>query len=168
MKYYAEVGGRTVQLEITEHGKSFLVTISGREVIADLRQVDNLALYSLLLDERSHEVFIEQRRDEFVVVIAGERYRVKVQDERAKRLSEVAPQAMAHEGETVIRAPMPGLVVALDVRPGDKVRKGQGLLVLEAMKMENEMRSPRDGTVRTVYVNKGDRVEHGRDLMIIA
>mgnify|MGYP005841629329 CR=1 FL=1 len=167
MKYYAEVGGRTVEVEIEERGGGFVVSIAGRKIAADLRQIHGLTLYSLLLDQRSHEVSVEQREHAFVVTIAGERYLVKVQDERARRLSEVVPRAMGHEGETVIKAPMPGLVVSLDVAPGDVVKKGKGLLVLEAMKMENEMRSPRDGTIKAIYVRKGDRVEHGRDLIVI-
>lgn len=168
MKYYAEVGGRTLEVEIEERAEDLEVVIGDKTLVANLQRVSPPSLYSLILDNESHEVFVEQREGYYVVLIGGEQYTVVVQDERARRLAAVTAVARANEDEIVIRAPMPGLVVALDVSPGDTVEKGQGLVVLEAMKMQNELRAPRQGTVRSISVKQGERVENGRVLVVLA
>ncbi len=167
MKYYAEVDGRVLEMDVEEQGDDLKVSIAGKSLLANLHKVSPPSLYSLILNNESHEVFVEQREDQYVVMIAGEQYTIKVQDERARRLAAVMPKERAHEGEVVIRAPMPGLVVAIEVSPGDVVEKGKGLVVLEAMKMQNELRAPRHGTVKAVNVQQGERVENGRVLVVV-
>ncbi len=154
-------------MDVEEQGEDLKVAIDGKTILASLQKVSAPSLYSLILGNESHEVFVDQRDGRYVVMIAGEQYRVKVQDERAKRLAAVTPKERIREGEIAIRAPMPGLVVAIEVSPGDIVEKGKGLLILEAMKMQNELRAPKQGTVKSVNVQQGDRVENGRVLVVI-
>lgn len=167
MKYYAEMDGETLEMDVEERGEDLKVAIGGRELTANLQKVSHPSLYSLIVNNESYEVFVEQREGRYLVMIGGELYSVCVQDERAKRLAAVMPKERGHEGEVAIMAPMPGLVVAVDVRPGDVVEKGKGLVVLEAMKMQNELRAPRSGTVKAVHVQQGERVEHGRVLVVL-
>lgn len=167
MKYFAEVNGEVLEMDIDEQGEALKVTIGDRILLADLQKISPPSLYSLILGNYSHEVFVEARQDQSVVLIGGERYSVKVQDERARRLSAVIPKERTHEGEVVIKAPMPGLVASIGVNLGDVVEKGKGLLVLEAMKMQNELRAPRAGTVKSIGVRQGERVENGRVLIVL-
>jgi biotin carboxyl carrier protein len=168
MKYYAEIGGQKLELEVEEREEDLEVTVAGKTMVANLQRVSAPSLYSLILDNESHEVFVDQRDGHYVVLIAGEQYTVKIQDERARRLAAVSAKARSQDDEIVIKAPMPGLVVSLAVSPGDVVEKGQGLVVLEAMKMQNELRAPRHATVKLVNVQQGARVENGRVLVVLA
>ncbi len=168
MKYYAEVGGQSFELEVEERAEDLEVKVATRTMVANLQRVSAPSLYSLILDNESHEVFVDERDGHYVVLIAGEQYTVKIQDERARRLAAVSTKGLAQEDEIVIKAPMPGLVVSLGVSVGDIVEKGQGLVVLEAMKMQNELRAPRQATVKLVNVQQGARVEHGRILLVLS
>ncbi len=167
MKYYAEVGGENLELEVEERAEDLEVRVANKTMLANLQRVSAPSLYSLILDNESHEVFVDEREGNYVVLIAGEQYTVKIQDERTRRLAAVSAQARPQEDEIVIKAPMPGLVVSLAVAPGDVVNKGQGLVVLEAMKMQNELRAPRQATVKSVNVQQGARVENGRVLVVL-
>lgn len=167
MKYYVELDDRILEMDIEEQGEDLKVIIDGKTLLANLQKVSAPSLYSLILDNESHEVFVDQSEGQHVVIIAGEQYTVRVQDERAKRLAAVTPKERSREGEVAVRAPMPGLVVAVNVNPGDVVEKGKGLLILEAMKMQNELRAPKQGTVMSVNVKQGDRVDNGRVLVVI-
>ncbi|MFL7808456.1 MAG: biotin/lipoyl-containing protein, partial [Anaerolineae bacterium] len=91
------------------------------------------------------------------VTLGGQRYRVQVEDERARRLG-VQRAAVEEAGEAEVVSSMPGVVVAVLVEAGQEVRTGEGLLILEAMKMENEIRAPRTGVVEAVQVAPGQRV----------
>ena len=97
----------------------------------------------------------------------GRGYPILVEDEREKRLRSAAGGGVAETGEFHLRAPMPGLVVAIPVGEGQPVKKGQVLLILESMKMQNELKSPRDGTVGRVRVKAGETVEQKQTLLSI-
>jgi biotin carboxyl carrier protein len=94
-------------------------------------------------------------------------YPVKVEDEREKRLRAAAGASLAAAGEYYLKAPMPGLVVSVPVAEGQPVSKGDVLLVLESMKMQNELKSPRSGVVGRVKVIPGDRVEQKQTLLSV-
>lgn len=163
MKYTVQVGDRTYEIEIGPEGK---VLVNGVPHQADLKNIDGHTLYSLLLDNSSYELVVEGERDEFSVLVVGEQHQVQVQDERTQRLKQVTAAA-APTGEVTVKAPMPGLVVAVPVKPEEEVQMGQGLVILQAMKMENEIRSPRAGTVKAVRVSPGQVVEQGQVLVVI-
>jgi biotin carboxyl carrier protein len=121
------------------------------------------------MDHASHEVVVEAdplQRGEYGVLIEGTRYEVTVQDERVRRLAAATrpPQA---GGEVTVRAPIPGLVIKVLVAAGQEVVEGESLLILEAMKMENELRTPRAGVVHEVRVAPGAQVAHGQVLVTI-
>lgn len=122
----------------------------------------------VLLEGRSYDFRIEEGNGELVLTYAGRRYRGTVIDERLADLKRRAGIPDGPAGRTVVKAPMPGLVVKILIKVGAAVRKGDRLLVLEAMKMENDVKAPRDGTVAAISVKPGEPVNGGAELMVIA
>jgi biotin carboxyl carrier protein len=124
-------------------------------------------LYSIIADGRSYQVYLEPVDQEFRLALGRERLKLTVLTEREWRLRKSAPRQSANAGQTTIRAPMPGLVKAVVVTEGEQVAKGQRLLVLEAMKMENDINAPAAGTVTRIEVVAGAVVEGGKPLISI-
>ena len=153
MNYVATVEGQTFRVSLGEEG----VTLDELPVEVDLQSIDGGFHYSLLVGAASHEVFVERCEDVCFVTLGGQRFRVQVEDERAQRAGEQRAEA-DEAGEAEVVSPMPGMVVAVLVEAGQEVRTGEGLLILEAMKMENEIRAPRTGVVEAVHVTPGQRV----------
>ncbi|MGH2457581.1 MAG: acetyl-CoA carboxylase biotin carboxyl carrier protein subunit [Chloroflexota bacterium] len=167
MKYYVDVEDRTIELDFQEEGEQLLVRVGDDVLTVDLRQVTEPSLYSLLIDNRSFELFVEQNGDVFDVLIGGELFHLKVQDEWARRLANIQRKTQVETGLLAIKAPMPGAVISVEVTPGQDVKKGQGVVILSAMKMENEIKTPRAGRVKSVEVQPGQTVEQGRTLVVI-
>ena len=167
MKYYVDVEGRTIELEFQEEDERLHVQVGDRRLTLDLRAVSPPSLYSLLVDNRSYDLLVEARGDEYDILIGAEMFHLKVQDEWARRLANIQRKAVVESGELLIKAPMPGAVISVEVAPGDEVKRGQGLVILAAMKMENEIKAPRAGTVKSVDVQPGQTVEQGRTLVVI-
>ncbi|MFN2115978.1 MAG: acetyl-CoA carboxylase biotin carboxyl carrier protein subunit [Anaerolineae bacterium] len=164
MKYIATVRGQDFEIDVDRHGT---VVVDGEEQCVDLRPIDGAYLYSLIIDKVSYEIYVERREGAYYVLIEGEQYEVDVDQERLKKLKAFSGHTLEDEGAANIEAPMPGLVVRVLAAPGDEVSEGQGLLILEAMKMENEIRSPCDGVVQSVSVAPGAAVDKGDTLMVI-
>lgn len=167
MKYFATVNEQTYEIDIDHHGR---LTIDGTEMAADMRLVGGQHLYSLLLDNASYEIVLDsegEQRNLSGVMVAGLRYVVKVQDERSRRLALVDRSLRAPDGELLIKAPIPGLVLRVPVTPDQEVGEGETLVILEAMKMENELRAPRAGTVHEVRIQPGAQVTLGQVLVTL-
>ena len=135
-----------------------------RETSIDWRRPQP-GIYSLLIDDASHEVFIEDEPDHLAVHLKKRTFRVHAADVRRHRT--VTDGAAATDGLIRITAPIPGRVSRILVQPGQEVGKGDGIVVVEAMKMENELRSPRHGTVGAIEVEEGQGVEGGALLATI-
>ena len=162
MKYFVKIGGR--EIEVAVDGDQ--VSIAGRSMHAHLSPMPGTPLRHLLWDGRSLTLVLESReRGEWQVGLAGARYDAKVVDERTRHIQSLAAGAVTQAGPAVLKAPMPGLVVRVMVVPGDHVAAGQGLVVLEAMKMENELRAPAGGIVGSVSAVPGQAVEKGQVLV---
>ena len=110
---------------------------------------------------------VEERDDVWEVLTKGELYTVKVQDERAYRLAKARGVASEVTGEAQIKSPMPGLIVAVPVTEGQHVEKGDKVIILESMKMENELRAPKAGIVARINVAQGASVEKDQVLAVI-
>ena len=165
MRYLVTIAGRTVEVELSPEG----VKVDGRPVAAELQAVPDGPVRSLLLDGASHRLVahpIEPGRWE--LQLAGERLTVDVVDERTLRIREMTGASAAAAGPRPLRAPMPGLVVRVEVAEGDAVTPGQGLVIVEAMKMENELRADVAGRVKAVHVKAGEAVEKDQVLIDFA
>jgi biotin carboxyl carrier protein len=167
MRYYATLNGRERMVEVEPLGGSlFQVVIDGgapRRV--DAERLEG-SVVSLIVDTASHEVDVEEDGDALNLLVSEEIVRLELVDERKKRLSP-AKGAFGVEGKFVLKAPMPGKVVKVLVQPGDEVAENQGLVIIEAMKMENELRSPRAGKVTAVTVQEGQTVEGKAPLVTV-
>lgn len=163
MKYFARVGHNEYEVEIV--GEQVLV--NGEVVDVDLRQSGAPELYSLLFNGRSYEMLIEADRFSYGVTLRGERFEVQVEDERTRRLNEGRKMPTLPDGELAVTAPIPGLVVKVLVAPGDVIQEEQPLVILEAMKMENEIRARRGGVVKKVEVSAGQRIEQNGILLVL-
>ncbi len=164
MKYEVNVGDEVYTVEITPEGN---VILDGQEVEVDFGGIGLNELYSLLVNNESFEALVEQQEGVWHVLTRGNLYHVQVLDERAKLLRSRALQMVPETGEVAIKAPMPGLVVAVPVGVGQAVEKGDNLIILESMKMENELRAPRAGRVERINVKPGDSVEQHQPLIVI-
>ena len=140
------------------------MTIDGSPVSVDVARADGGKTVSLVIDGRSHEALVERNAQGWIVTVDGHRTRVDLSRQTATGIR--ASSRKASE-EIMVSAPMPGLVVAVNVQAGDSVDAGNGLVILEAMKMQNELRSPRAAHVKKVLVSQGQKVEQSQPLVVL-
>jgi len=165
MRYYTDLCEQSFAVDIGPDGD---VRFGDTSYLVDLRNIDGQALYSVLLNDHSYEVTVEPgEAGLYHIFIEGELYTVTVLDELHKRLQRIESRTHGPIGEIPVKAPMPGLVVAIPVEAGTVVKSGQPVVILEAMKMENEIRAPRAGTVKTIRVAKGQTVNKDEALIIL-
>lgn len=164
MKYQTQVDNNTYAVEIDADGQ---ILFEGERINASLLHVGALGLYSLLIDNQSLELVVEETQQGYRVTFGSRTFDVHVADERQLKLAGRRSDLDASGGEIQVRAPIPGLVVRVLVRTGDAIKAGQPLVILEAMKMENELRAVREGAVGDVRVKPGERVEQGAVLLVI-
>jgi len=165
MKYIATIGDQEFTVDVNREGE---VTVDGKVYAVDIQGVDNHSLYSIIIDGKSHDVFIDERDEDYLVVMWGGLFEVKVQDERTRRLAGLKRSPVAPVGEVLIKAPMPGVVTKVQVSKGQSVETGDIVVVLESMKMQNEFKAPRPGTVHNVRVKAGDRVDQDQIMVTIS
>ncbi|HLF73134.1 MAG TPA: biotin/lipoyl-containing protein [Anaerolineales bacterium] len=164
MKYITTVDNKEYVVEIIDDKH---ISVNGKVVEVDFESVSGQPVYSLIVDARSHEAYVQQGDDNWQVLLRGRLYPVTVEDEREKRLRAAAGSGVAESGEFHLKAPMPGLVVSIPVAEGEEVKKGQVLLILESMKMQNELKSPRDGILGRIRVKAGESVEQRQTLLSV-
>jgi biotin carboxyl carrier protein len=163
MKLDLTINGTPGHIEILTPGPACRFRLDETLRAADV-VVPEPGVYSVLMDGRSYEAHVEENPQGLVVVIDGFRFEVSVRDPR--RFSR-KQSGRGGEGVQTLAAPMPGKVVRVLVAPGDAVEAGQGIVVVEAMKMQNEMKAARAGRVLTVAAKEGDTVSAGDTLATI-
>jgi biotin carboxyl carrier protein len=162
MLYHVTVGARTFQVRFGSEG----VEVDGRRVEADFSTLPSTPVWGLRLDGASHRVVAHHvGRGAWNVNVSGHPVAAEVVDERTRAIRELTGSAAAASGPKPITAPMPGLVVKVEVGEGDEVQPGQGVVIVEAMKMENELKAQGAGIVDRVHVAPGDTVEKGQVLV---
>jgi len=172
-----DAGGRRRSVDVRPGNRRFTVLLDGQEHTVDVHEVSGT--WSLLLGTRSHEVaFVEGPDGAIMVHVDGQRVPVSVAPLRpawgargrgpsTAFGASAALHGSAEAGPQRIAAPMPGKIVKVLVKPGDSVIARQGVVIVEAMKMENELRSPKAGTVSEVNVKEGASVEAGAILVVV-
>ncbi len=161
MKYYASVGGREREVELTEEG----IRLDGRAVRAELARVPGRPEHHLLLGTRGAFLIARRMEGGWTLELLGRRMYVSVEDERSRAIRELAGGTAKTAAGAEVRAPMPGLVLRVLVEAGQHVQAGAPLVVVEAMKMENELRAPAAGQVAAVGVKEGQTV-NPQDLLV--
>jgi biotin carboxyl carrier protein len=163
MKYVTTIGEREYAVEILGPGQ---VSVNGKVYAIDFEAVSGQPVISLLVDGGSYQANVFEGEEETLhVLLRGTLYVAMVEDERERRLRASAGSGSADSGEFILRAPMPGLVVKVPIKEGDEIKKGDVLVILESMKMQNELKSPRDGKVVRVQVGEGDSVEQRQPMV---
>jgi biotin carboxyl carrier protein len=163
VKYYARIDNNEYEIEINEG----VVLLDGEPVEVDMVRSGVPELYSVLFGGGSYEMLVAADRFTYTVNMRGEQFQVQVEDERARRLNRGRRLPALPDGELAVTAPIPGLVVKLLAAVGESIEEGQPLVILEAMKMENELRSMRSGVIKEIVVGPGQRVEQNAVLLIL-
>jgi pyruvate carboxylase subunit B len=168
MRYHVTIRSRVFEVDV----EGAHVTVDGEQFEAHLAAVPGTPLQHLLLAGNSWTVAAQRLEhaaaQRWALGAVGERFEVEVQDERTSQIQALTGRRPAPAGGGVVKAPMPGLVVRVEVGVGQRVDAGAGLVVVEAMKMENELRAPRPGVVETIHVVAGQAVEKGAALVTLA
>lgn len=162
MYFDASTSGKTARVEVRESRGHYRVTIGDKTLDLDLVKIGASGL-SVLVDGVSHDLGLEKTPEGFAVLVRGDRFDVDLKDAvKGEALGKVA-----HKGPLRLTAPMPGKIVKVLVSPGETVEAGRGVLVMEAMKMENELKAARAGVVQEIKVKEGQAVEMGALLLVI-
>jgi biotin carboxyl carrier protein len=141
--------------------------LDGQAHSSDLRRIEPLSLYSLLVGNRSYELLIEKQQDEYGVMLHGKLYSVRVQQEHSSDQAMHSSSLLKTNGQTVIEAPMPGLVLETLAGVGQTKQAGEVLVILESMKMQIKLRCPQDGVIQAVHVAAHDHVTQGQTLVTL-
>ncbi len=159
MKYIVDIGGERLTVELD--GETARIDGVGRAV--HLSDVEGTPVHLVGIGERVHRVVAHRHaeRGRYTLRLDGWRLEVEALDERTRAIRDLTSQQAAQAGPVPVTAPMPGMIVRVHVRVGDAVSAGQGVIAMEAMKMENELRTTTAGTVKAVLVRPGQAVEKG-------
>jgi biotin carboxyl carrier protein len=184
MTYISTIHQRSYTIDINKQHKPTDISLNGVSYTLDWRQIATLAAdshgqsceggcYSLLIGGRSYEIFArrlsqsgEKDGQTYEILLAGQRFEVIVEDERTRMLAGLTRTGVSSSAAR-IQAPMPGLVANVLLEQGASVEQGQTVIVLEAMKMENDLASPIAGTIKEVKVSKGQTVDQGAVLVLV-
>jgi len=163
MAYIAKIDNQEFKIDVKKEGGKFKILLNNKEIQIEVVSTGKDSQLTLIIDNQPHSVIFDADNR---VSVDGEEYVAQVVDEQVQRLIKAAPQ-LGEEKELTVIAPMPGLVVEVEVKEGDSVKVGQGLIIIEAMKMQNEMKAPRDGIVKKIFVQKGQTVNSRETLVVI-
>ncbi len=169
MKYKVSNETKEYDIEILEEGNRLKVRLgqeNSRELDVDFKTVGKGTVHSMLVDNDSFRVIIDKKGITHRVYTRGHRFEYTVEDERTHLMRSLIGQHKPKSGGEV-KAPIPGLVTKILLSEGDTVTHGQGVMILEAMKMENEIKSPIDGKIKKLNVKPGQNVEKGQPLFVI-
>ena len=161
VKYFVTIGEETREVDLTEEG----VVLDGRPLRAEIAIFPGASEGHLRLGDRGY-IFRGRRVDGgWAIEMHGRRFVLGVENERTRAIRELTGVRVPPPGRPEVRAPMPGLVVRVLVAPGQTVETDTGLVVVEAMKMENEIRAERPGTIASVEVVEGQTVNQDETLL---
>ena len=166
MIYYAKLNGETRKIRIEKNADTYVVTIGDKVFRVDHRELQSLGSHSLLIDSKCYDASVADIEGARLVSIGGEKFEIGLTDELAFRAGTPSFHH-GHADEEVIKTPMPGMVVAIEVERGQKIEAGTPVIIVEAMKMQNEIASVGGGVVAEILVRAGDTVESNQKLAVI-
>ena len=159
MKYVVALNGETRAVSLDGGG----VRYEGSDIPVDLSAPDATPIRVVTLGSEIYRIVFQKRegRGNYTIWVNGHRFDAEALDERTRAIREMSAAVEGPAGPAPVKAPMPGLIVRVNVKVGDEVQAGQGVVVMEAMKMENELRANGAGRVKSVLVQPGTAVEKG-------
>ena len=163
MKYVVMVGDTEIEVDLDGD----VVSADGSSSIAHLNEVEGTPVRMVTIGDEVHRVVARRgaTRGRYTLWLDGFRYEVEALDERTRAIRALSGAGRETTGPAPLMAPMPGMIVRIAVAVGDTVQAGQGLIVMEAMKMENELRAASAGTVKAILAREGTAVEKGALLL---
>ena len=166
MNYIAKIQDRLFEINLEDHGDQIIANIDKESIPIQITELDGNHIYSVLLGNRSLELEIRPNETGYLLHYQGNTLECYVEDERMARLKKSMDLKVTDAIVKELNAPMPGLIVSVEVKPGQQVKKGDGLVIIEAMKMENEIKATSDAIVKEIKVQKQQPVEKNQLLMI--
>jgi glutaconyl-CoA/methylmalonyl-CoA decarboxylase subunit gamma len=163
VRLWVTLEDRDAEVEFTIEGGRLFLDVEGRRIEADFQRLPDGEVYSLLVNGRSHEVRVSPAGTGLEVTLEAATFPVEVRHPLEKLVQAAARESHARRGETIV-SPMPGVVVAWRVKPGDAVEAGQAVVVVEAMKMQNELVARTGGVVSELLVPERTSVAAGQPL----
>jgi biotin carboxyl carrier protein len=163
LRYYVTLGEQTIEVDLS--GDS--ATVDGVRYVTEMVRVAGTPMRHLLLDGRSYPLVAHEgaARGTWDLLLEGARCELEVVDERTRAIRAMTTRTAVVLGPKPLRAPMPGLILRVEVQPAQAVKTGQGLVIMEAMKMENELKAVGAGVVARIHVEPGQAVEKGAVLI---
>ena len=162
MAYIVKIDEKKYKVDIKNISNNFSILLNNRKIQAEIVS-NNGSQMTLFIDNKFYNIVSENENQ---ISVNNEDYAVEVVDEQIQKMLKTSPDS-AQKKEVIVSAPMPGLIVEIEVKEGDKVSANQGIMIVEAMKMQNEMKSPKDGIVKKIYVKNGQTVNSGDSLISI-
>jgi biotin carboxyl carrier protein len=166
MKIYASIKDKTWNFDQIEENGHTRLQDNDQQIEYNFTPVGNNR-YMLLLNGNSYLVQIIKTNHVYHVHLNGDYFPVIVEDERARQLRAVVEQGAKVDGEEILTAPIPGLITKIKIREGDTIQEGDGLILLEAMKMENEIKAGSPGKIKKILVSEGMPVEKDQPMLLI-
>jgi len=168
VKYFVTVGEKEFEIFLNGKNGDETLEVDGTPLAVDLQPIPGASsVYSLLVEGKSYDVWAETQNGNLLVAVDGDTFVVRVEDERSRLIKKIGGEESDVTGVVLVKAPMPGLIVRVEVAEGDWVEKGQGVVVVEAMKMENEIKAPISGKVKSVREESGTAIEKNAVLLEI-
>jgi biotin carboxyl carrier protein len=167
MKYQVTINDVPISVDITETGDQLTIKVDGREIANSIVIDQEHRRIHMLLDSRSYDTEVFRNNGYTSVLLSGREFPCIVEDERLVSIRKQAGLTVTNHG-TTMKAPMPGLIVKLMCAVDDRVKKGDSLLLIEAMKMENELKAPADGIIKEIHVQSGKPVDKGQILITLS
>ncbi len=166
MIYYAKLKDGESKVHIQKDGENYSCSIDDKVFVADASLIDGPAAMSLIVDKKCYEIIVTRSGRTFTVSTGGDKFEIELFDELERRSQEASVQ-LAEGGDEEVKAPMPGVVVSVEVARGDTVEAGTPVVIVEAMKMQNEISALGAGTVKDILVKTGDVVESRQTLLVL-
>lgn len=160
MRYIVTIGDREFDVDVSDAANGPVVTVNGRALTTSIVRDQDDHRFLLLLDAKAYDAEVFASNGEKCVLLHGRGFDCRIEDQRLVAIRKAAGVKIG-AARKELHAPMPGLVVKILHRAGEVIKKGQPLLVVEAMKMENELKSPTDGVIAEVHAVAGRPVEKG-------
>jgi biotin carboxyl carrier protein len=166
MLYDADIEGHRYKIGIAQNGPELRATVDGRQLDISSLQIDGNRIVSFYLDNKYFQIEIEKKAEGYFCWLGSTLLKANILDEKTARfLQNANNQTTARKSEMLV-APMPGLIVKVEVEPGQTVKKGQGLIIMEAMKMENELRAAHDCVIGEIKIQTGQIVDKAQALIV--
>ncbi len=165
MRFVARVPPYEYEIEAKGFPENDDIAVNGKPKQARLIRLNHPASFLLLIDNHSHQIIIEDNDKHYFVRLNNRTFQVKLENERACLIRHLIKTDDPTNRQQKIKAPMPGMIVKVSVQEGQQIKKGDGLVIIEAMKMENEIRAASDGRVKKIFKTEKESVE--KDMILI-